>query len=79
MATKILIIFFITITVLLSVTLSRKVIFVNFAENHKKFRSAIHDTKLLSSGIIVVPPEKIDCKDQRIVDRYNKCRKIIEF
>lgn len=78
MASKIRIIFIVLICALFAVAHSRKVIFVKYGNGtHHHQIDPNKDVK--GAGIIHVPPEKKDCKDQRIVDRYNKCRKIIEF
>lgn len=75
MSSKIRIIFFVLIFAFFTVANSRRVIYVNYGRNNTE----IQHTTLRTGGIIIVPPEKKECKDQRVLDRYNKCRKIIEF
>lgn len=63
-------IFFIYLTLFLSIACianSTKVIYINL-------KPEVH-----SGGIIIAPPEKIQCKDNRTPDRSQRCRRIIEF
>lgn len=62
------------IIILLALTIaaveSTKVIYVSFRVN---------PPVVVEGGIIVAPPEKVKCKDERTPDRNNKCRRVVEF
>lgn len=63
-------ILFLYITVFLSiaaVTNSTRVIYLNLRDEYHM------------SGIIIAPPEKINCKDNRTPDRNSRCRRVVDF
>lgn len=74
MVTKIRVIFLTLVFALFAMANSKKVIYLNYGNNIKYI-----ETTTLNMGGIIIVPERKECKDQRVVDRYNKCRKIIEF
>ena len=63
-------IFLIYLTLFLSIACvanSTRVIYINLKP------------ELVEGGIIIAPPERIQCKDNRTPDRSQRCRRIIEF